>query len=136
MQTRISRPPPYVHGKEGADGSSPSEGSPAKDTSGPGGMFAASASACRAGRTEPGGDRPCSPGDAQAPRYNRRVLTETQTYPGLWWLPTKPDEKFSGTLTITKGEPTLELVGHFGRRLISQTETVAPTSLSRGQHGA
>jgi hypothetical protein len=56
-------------------------------------------------------------------------LIETHTYGGLWWLPATPDEQLSGTLTITKGEPILELVGHFGRRLRSESETERAYSL-------
>jgi hypothetical protein len=50
-------------------------------------------------------------------------MIATHTYRGLWWLPASPDDQLSGTLTITKGEPILELVGHFGRRLVSETDT-------------
>jgi hypothetical protein len=56
-------------------------------------------------------------------------LIETHTYRGLWWTPSDPDEKLNGTLTITKGEPILELVGHFGRRLLSASETERAYSL-------
>jgi hypothetical protein len=56
-------------------------------------------------------------------------LIETHTYRGLWWTPSDPDEKLNGTLTITKGEPILELVGHFGRRLLSASKTERAYSL-------
>lgn len=44
-------------------------------------------------------------------------------------MPSDPDEKLTGTLTITKGEPTLELVSHFGRRLLNSSETERAYSL-------
>jgi ApeA N-terminal domain 1 len=56
-------------------------------------------------------------------------MIATHTYRGLWWLPATPDEQLSGTLTITKGEPILELVGHFGPRLLSENETERAYSL-------
>jgi ApeA N-terminal domain 1 len=49
-------------------------------------------------------------------------VIETHTFRGLWWLPTAPDEKHEGNLTITKGAATLDLLGHFGRQLISEGE--------------
>jgi hypothetical protein len=49
-------------------------------------------------------------------------LIETHTYRGLWWLPSAPDDKHEGTLTITKGDARLDLLGHFGHELISESE--------------
>lgn len=49
-------------------------------------------------------------------------LIETHTYRGLWWLPSGPDDKHEGTLTITKGDARLDLLGHFGHELISESE--------------
>jgi hypothetical protein len=49
-------------------------------------------------------------------------LIETHTYRGLWWRPSDPDEKLNGTLTITKGEPTLDVVGNFGHEVIGEGE--------------
>jgi hypothetical protein len=51
-------------------------------------------------------------------------LIQTHVHRGLWWLPAAPDEKLSGTLTITKGEPILELVGHFGHEPIDDATGV------------
>lgn len=50
-------------------------------------------------------------------------MVETQEYKGLWWLPSDEDEQLSGTLTITKGEAALELLGHFGYEILYETET-------------
>lgn len=46
-----------------------------------------------------------------------------QAYKGLWWLPSDESEKLSGTLTVTKGEASLELLGHFGHEILYETET-------------
>jgi hypothetical protein len=42
---------------------------------------------------------------------------------GLWWLPSDDAEKLPGTLTVTKGAAALELIGHFGHELLSETQT-------------
>jgi ApeA-like protein len=49
-------------------------------------------------------------------------VVETHEYKGLWWLPSDETEKLSGTLTVTKGEAELELIGHFGHELLAETE--------------
>jgi hypothetical protein len=46
----------------------------------------------------------------------------TQTYRGVWWLPSDPQDRRNGTLTITAGEVSLDLVGHFGREIISESD--------------
>lgn len=48
---------------------------------------------------------------------------ETHEYKGLWWLPSNDTEKLPGTLTVTKGAAALELIGHFGHELLSETQT-------------
>jgi ApeA N-terminal domain 1 len=55
-----------------------------------------------------------------------------QAYKGLWWLPGDESNKLSGTLTVTKGEASLELLGHFGHEILYETETerVASGSLA------
>lgn len=54
---------------------------------------------------------------------------ETHEYKGLWWLPSDDSDKLSGTLTITKGQAALELIGHFGHELLSETEREKTYSL-------
>jgi len=49
-------------------------------------------------------------------------LIETHTYRGLWWLPSAPDDKHEGTLTIETGDARLDLLGHFGHELVSESE--------------
>jgi hypothetical protein len=49
-------------------------------------------------------------------------VIETREFRGLWWLPTRADERLAGTLTITKGGASLELIGDFGHQLLSETE--------------
>jgi hypothetical protein len=49
-------------------------------------------------------------------------MIETHTYRGLWWLPDAPDDKHGGTLTVTKGDARLDLLGHFGHQLIGEGE--------------
>jgi hypothetical protein len=46
-----------------------------------------------------------------------------QAHKGLWWLPGDESEKLSGTLMVTKGEASLELLGHFGYEILYETET-------------
>ncbi len=50
-------------------------------------------------------------------------MLETHEYKGLWWLPSDDTEKLSGTLTVTNGAAALEVIGHFGHQLLSETET-------------
>jgi len=57
-------------------------------------------------------------------------LIETHTYRGLWWTPSDPDEKLNGTLTITKGEPRLDVVGNFGHEVIGESEGERTYSMS------
>jgi hypothetical protein len=49
-------------------------------------------------------------------------VIQTHTYRGYWWLPENEKRKLFGTLTITEGDAKLQLLDHFGRRLISNTE--------------
>ena len=49
-------------------------------------------------------------------------MVESHEYKGLWWLPTDESGKLSGTLTIAKGQAALDVIGHFGHRLLSETE--------------
>jgi hypothetical protein len=46
----------------------------------------------------------------------------TQTYRGVWWLPFDPDTKREGTLTITAGDASLDVLGHFGHEIISESD--------------
>jgi hypothetical protein len=57
-------------------------------------------------------------------------MHETREYKGLWWLPADEGEKLPGTLTVTRGAAALELIGHFGHELISETETEKSYSFS------
>jgi len=50
-------------------------------------------------------------------------VVKTHEYKGLWWLPSNEEEQLPGTLTITKGEASLELLGHFGHEILLETET-------------
>lgn len=56
-------------------------------------------------------------------------MVETHEYKGLWWLPSDDAEKLLGTLTVTKGAAALELIGHFGHELLSETQTEKTYSL-------
>jgi hypothetical protein len=56
-------------------------------------------------------------------------VLDTREYKGLWWLPGDESERLAGTLTITNGEAALELLGHFGRELLSETERERAYSL-------
>jgi hypothetical protein len=55
-----------------------------------------------------------------------RTVVETETYRGVWWTPSSPEEQLAGTLTITDGEPNLDVVGTFGRKLLSETALPEP----------
>lgn len=48
-------------------------------------------------------------------------MIATQTYRGLWWLPSTPEDKHEGTLTVTNGDARLDLLGHFGHEIISES---------------
>ncbi len=41
------------------------------------------------------------------------MLEEPRSYIGVWWLPTNPDLKLTGTLTLSEEEFALEVVGNF-----------------------
>jgi hypothetical protein len=49
-------------------------------------------------------------------------LIDTQTHRGFWWTPAAAEHRLSGTLTITRGEPRLEVEGDFGHELISEKD--------------
>jgi ApeA-like protein/HEPN superfamily Apea-like protein len=53
----------------------------------------------------------------------------TQTYRGVWWLPSTPKEKHEGILTVTDGEASLDVIGHFGREVISEGDRHVGQSL-------
>jgi hypothetical protein len=46
-------------------------------------------------------------------------VVQTHEFRGFWWLPADEEEKLSGTLTVTRGDATLALLGHFGHKLLS-----------------
>jgi len=48
-------------------------------------------------------------------------MLELHEYKGLWWLPEDEDGKVAGDLSIAKGKAELEVIGDFGRELLSQT---------------
>lgn len=50
-------------------------------------------------------------------------MIEPREYKGLWWLPGEENDQLSGTLTITKGEASLEVLGHWGYEILYETET-------------
>lgn len=56
-------------------------------------------------------------------------MVATHEYRGLWWLPSDDAEKLPGTLTVIKGAAALELIGHFGHELLSETEREKTYSL-------
>ncbi len=57
------------------------------------------------------------------------AVLDIHEYKGLWWLPSDETEKLPGTLTISKGAAALELIGHFGHQLLSETESQKTYSL-------
>jgi ApeA N-terminal domain 1 len=56
-------------------------------------------------------------------------VIDTHEYKGFCWLPSDDSQKLAGTLTVKKGEGALDLVGHFGHRLLSETDTEKTYSL-------
>lgn len=48
------------------------------------------------------------------------MLTRRE-YKGPWWLPGNESNQLPGTLVVEKGKTTLEVIGDFGRELISKT---------------
>lgn len=61
-------------------------------------------------------------------------MIENHTYRGLWCLPSSPDEKHEGTLTIKGGDAQLDLIGHFGRELISESDREIQYSMWLADH--
>ncbi|MGH7487631.1 MAG: hypothetical protein ACREMY_18810, partial [bacterium] len=55
-------------------------------------------------------------------------MVDERDYKGLWWLPGDESDNRAGTLKVNKGELELELIGHFGRKVISQSETATTYS--------
>lgn len=66
--------------------------------------------------------RPPTLSGVVAASYGLRMLG-TREIQGLWWLPEDESANLVGTLQVTDGEAELELVGHFGRRLLGETAT-------------
>jgi hypothetical protein len=56
-------------------------------------------------------------------------VVATHEYRGLWWLPNDDAERLPGTLTVTKGAAALEVIGHFGHELLSETDRERTYSL-------
>jgi hypothetical protein len=50
-------------------------------------------------------------------------VIETREFRGWWWLPGERDDRLPGALVVTKGEAELDLTGHFGHDIISETDT-------------
>jgi hypothetical protein len=61
-------------------------------------------------------------------------IVESHEHRGQWWLPSDEAEKLAGTLTITRGRATLELIGHFGHELLSETEQQKTYSFELAAH--
>ena len=57
-------------------------------------------------------------------------MFETHEYNGLWWIPADKEQRLSGLLTVAYGDAKLELIGHFGHKLISETATEKSYSLA------
>lgn len=53
-----------------------------------------------------------------APRH----VIGTQIYRGVWWLPSDPETKREGTLSVAAGDARLDVLGHFGREIISESD--------------
>jgi len=49
-------------------------------------------------------------------------MIETHEYRGHWWLPRDESKKLSGTLTVTRGSATLDVLGDFGYELLDSSE--------------
>lgn len=49
-------------------------------------------------------------------------MIETYEYGGLWWLPSEETKKLSGTLTITRGQGELAVLGSFGHDVLDKSE--------------
>ncbi len=50
-------------------------------------------------------------------------MVGTHEYHGFWWLPGHQDQKLAGKLTLGKGDVQLELLGHYGHELLSDSGT-------------
>ena len=50
-------------------------------------------------------------------------MIEIREFRGWWRLPGKKGEELPGTLVVTKGEAELDLTGHFGHEILSESET-------------
>jgi ApeA N-terminal domain 1/Apea-like HEPN len=47
----------------------------------------------------------------------------TDEYRGFWWLPEDDSRRLYGTLSVSNGDPRLELLQNFGQGVISESET-------------
>ncbi|MBB4661781.1 HEPN domain-containing protein [Conexibacter arvalis] len=61
-------------------------------------------------------------------------MVNTHEYRGRWWVPSDEANQVAGTLTIAKGEASLELIGHFGHQLLSETEQQKVYSFDLAEH--
>jgi hypothetical protein len=50
-------------------------------------------------------------------------MIENHDHKGWWWLPEDESTQLPGTLTVTKGAASLELMGNFGHQVLAETET-------------
>lgn len=48
-------------------------------------------------------------------------MIETREFKGWWWLPDKSGDDLPGMLTVTKGEAELDVTGHWGHEILSET---------------
>lgn len=51
-------------------------------------------------------------------------------YKGLWWSPHEEEKKLGGTLSVNKGKAELEVIGDFGRELLSENPKEKSYSLN------
>lgn len=58
-------------------------------------------------------------------------MLETHEYMGVWWLPGQTEnESLTGTVSVVAGKTELEVMGSFGRELLSETARSRQYSLS------
>lgn len=65
---------------------------------------------------------------------NVSSLVDSREYRGLWWLPGRENDQLAGTLAIDQGKVALELLGHFGQQLLSDTGRERTYGLALEEH--
>ena len=61
-------------------------------------------------------------------------MIENTEHEGFWWLPGSESERLFGTLRLNRGRPELKVAGHFGHKVLSESESEIAYSFDLADH--